>query len=181
MPVLKADLNWLKWVSNSQSVLASIPKSKANQMKELDLDREKLPVERALGIQWNIENDTFTFQINVKSQPVTRGFLSMVSSVYDPFGFLSPFVVKAKPILQELCRMKFGWDEAIPENLAKPWFIINGYQIWTSCPLFKLPDPWNLSTSVKSKWHSSVTLEMQVNLVHTAVNLVHTALNSWIN
>lgn len=113
-----------KWVSNSRAVLASIPKEdKVNQMTELDLDREKLPNERALGIQWNIENDTFTFQINMKSQPFTRRgpLVSMVSSVYDPLGFLSLFVLEAKLILQELCRMKFGWDEDIPEHLAKIW------------------------------------------------------------
>ena len=43
----------------------------------------------------------------------------MVSSIYYPLGFLSPFVLKAKPILQELCPLQFEWDEVIPENLAK--------------------------------------------------------------
>ncbi|KAJ8393282.1 hypothetical protein AAFF_G00061830 [Aldrovandia affinis] len=107
----RGGFNVTKWVSNSRAVLASIPKDdKAKQMKELDLDREKLPVERALGIQWNIENDTFTFQVNVKSQPLTRrGLLSMVSSV-----------LKAKLKLQELCRLKYGWDDAIPRHLSRP-------------------------------------------------------------
>ncbi len=40
-------------------------------------------------------------------KPVTkRGVLSTNSSIYDPLGFASPFVLKAKAIFQELCRMK---------------------------------------------------------------------------
>lgn len=112
-----------KWITNSQTVLASIPdEDKAKPMKERDLDCDKLSVERALGIRWNLETDTFTCQINVKNQPHTRrGLLSMVSSLYDPLGFLSPFVLKAKLILQELDRIKHGWDESIPEHLSNTW------------------------------------------------------------
>ena len=112
-----------KWISNSRAVLASIPEEhKAKQIKELDLDREKLPLERALGVQWNIESDTFTFKVALKDKPVTRrGILSVVSSVYDPLGFLAPFTLKAKQILQELCKAKCGWDDVIPEVYVTAW------------------------------------------------------------
>ncbi|XP_052322001.1 uncharacterized protein LOC127908283 [Oncorhynchus keta] len=112
-----------KWVSNSRTVLASISdEHKAKQIKELDLDREKLPVERALGIRWNIESDAFTFRVTVKNRPLTRrGILSTVSSIYDPLGFLAPFVLKAKQILQRLCKLKCGWDEVIPEEHSISW------------------------------------------------------------
>ncbi len=91
-----------KWVTNNCEVLASIPEHhRAKTVKELDLDKEKLKeqtaVEPALGIQWNTHSDTFSFKVTVKSQPATRrGILSAVSSVYDPLGFLSPFILKAK-------------------------------------------------------------------------------------
>ena len=112
-----------KWTSNSRSVLASIPvEERAKELKQLDLDREHLPVERALGAQWNIEQDTFTFNMSLKSQPTTRrGILSMVSSIYDPLGFLSPVVLVAKKILQDLCRIKCGWDDRIPDALSMQW------------------------------------------------------------
>ena len=49
-----------KWVSNSHEVLASIPEyHRTKQFKELDLDKEKLPIERALGIEWNTESDFY--------------------------------------------------------------------------------------------------------------------------
>ncbi len=40
--------------------------------------------------------------------------MSTTSSIYDPLGFASPFVLKAKAIFQELCRMKVDWDEELP-------------------------------------------------------------------
>lgn len=45
----------------------------------------------------------------------------MVSSVYDPLGFLAPFVLKAKCILQLLCKMQVGWDDRIPDDLVIQW------------------------------------------------------------
>ena len=112
-----------KWVSNSRTVLASIlDEADKRQIKELDLDREKLPVERALGIRQNIESDAFTFRVTVKNRPlIRRGILSTVSSVYYPLGFFAPFVLKAKKILQALCKLKCGWDEVIPEEHSISW------------------------------------------------------------
>ena len=40
----------------------------------------------------------------------------MVSSVYDPVGFISPFLLSAKIILQDLCRIKLKWDDVIPRD-----------------------------------------------------------------
>ena len=50
-----------------------------------------------------------------------RGMLNMICSVYDPLGFTSPFVLKAKALFQELCRRKVDWDERLPENVAEQW------------------------------------------------------------
>ncbi|KAK0140258.1 hypothetical protein N1851_022806 [Merluccius polli] len=100
-----------KWVSNSQEVVA-----------QLDLDKEKPPLERVLGIQWDIQRDTFGFSVSIQDRvPTWRTIFSIVSSIYDPLGFLSPFILKAKQILQKVCMDKCGWDEVIPEHLAKPW------------------------------------------------------------
>lgn len=112
-----------KWVSNSRTVLASIPENdRAKQIKNLDLDREKLPPDRALGLYWNIENDVFSFHVTANNKiPTRRNILALVSSVYDPLGFLAPFILKARQILQELCKARYGWDEVIPADLLKPW------------------------------------------------------------
>lgn len=106
-----------KWVSNSHTVLSHIPKEdRAQNVKELDLDRESIPTERALGLLWCVENDMFKFNITVKCRSHTRrDLLSVVSSIYDPLGFLSPFTLPAKLLLQDLYRNKCGWNEEIPQ------------------------------------------------------------------
>ena len=58
----------------------------------------------------------------MENQPLTRrGILSMVSSIFDPLGFLAPFTMKAKCLLQELCKLQLGWDEKIQEHLTLQW------------------------------------------------------------
>lgn len=112
-----------KWVCNDRSVLSQIPEeNRAKDVKMLDLSRDQLPMEKALGVQWDVERDVFTFSIMNKHKPLTRrGILSSVCSIYDPLGFLAPVILPAKQILQHLCKMKFGWDEAIPAEMAQAW------------------------------------------------------------
>ena len=68
-----------------------------------------MPDEHALGVQWRIENDMFGFYVILKHKPPTqRGILSVVGSVFDPFGSVAPFILTGKKILQDLCRIKLG-------------------------------------------------------------------------
>ncbi len=112
-----------KLVSNCKEVLQSFPpEERASGIKDLNLTCEKLPVERALGVQWCVESDTLQFRNKMMERPATRrGLLSTVSSIFDPLGFLSPLVLKGKRILQELCRQGTNWDEKIPESLRSTW------------------------------------------------------------
>ena len=62
-----------------------------------------MPTERTLGTQWNVNTDKFEFQVSPSNKQATRrGILCAVSSVYDPLGFLSPFILKAKILIQKL-------------------------------------------------------------------------------
>ncbi|KAK0154203.1 hypothetical protein N1851_003715 [Merluccius polli] len=102
------------------------------------------PMERALGLQWCIENDAFMFKITLKQKPLTqRGLLSVVSSVYDPLGFLAPLILPVKHMLQQLCKEKYGWDEPIPSATSQKWIE------WTSS-LEKLND-FSVARCFKSK------------------------------
>lgn len=84
-------------------------------------DLVNLPVERALGIQWGVQSDTFQFKIVVKDRPPTRrGIISVISSIYDPLGFVAPLILPAKIILRDLCRKRLDWDDRIsPEDLTR--------------------------------------------------------------
>ncbi len=45
----------------------------------------------------------------------------MISKVFDPLGLISPIIVSAKTLFKELCLMKLGWDDALPEDKEKRW------------------------------------------------------------
>ena len=112
-----------KWISNDPEVLRSIPKElRAKDVKDLDLRRDMLPIERALGVKWCVEIDNIGFNVTIKERPFTRrGITSVVSSVFDPLDTASPFVLPAKILLQDLCRKKVGWDEQIPKEYIVIW------------------------------------------------------------
>ena len=112
-----------KFVSNSKAVINAVaPEDRAQSIKDLDLRHDILPIERALGVQWCIESDTFQFRINLADKPLTRrGVLSTISSVYDPLGFVAPCLLVGKQILQSLCRTEAGWDDPLPDALRTRW------------------------------------------------------------
>ena len=57
-----------KWISNLQNIIKFIPISKrVGSVKDLLLDQ--LPIERALGVRWNVESDTFGFKMSMKDRP----------------------------------------------------------------------------------------------------------------
>ena len=119
----KGGFHLTKWVSNSRVVLASVKDvARAKEIRSLDLAKDQLPTDRALGLQWRVEDDTFRFDIKVTEKPLTRrGVLSMVSSVYDPLGMLSPAILPAKQLLQQLCKSGYGWDEVLSIDVTKQW------------------------------------------------------------
>ena len=120
----KGGFRLTKFICNRRIVLESIPKEEhSKDVKTLDLNYDELPIERALGVQWCVESDTFRFRITIKNKPLTRrGILSIVSSIYDPLGFAAPFKLKAKKLLQDLCKEeKLGWDHELPEPYRNCW------------------------------------------------------------
>ncbi|XP_068203597.1 uncharacterized protein [Palaemon carinicauda] len=60
---------------------------------------------------------------SLDKKPLTRrGILSTVCSLYDPLGFVTPFLLPAKRILRKVYQdSSFGWDDVIPEKYLKPW------------------------------------------------------------
>ena len=73
-----------KWVSSDKGVLESIAEEqRAKEVKHLDFDKGTLPVERALGVEWCAETESFHFKTIVEERPPTRrGILSVANSVY---------------------------------------------------------------------------------------------------
>ena len=108
--------NLTKFVGNTERIINSIPQEhRADNVKNLTLGQDKLPIERALGVIWCIESDTFNFRIELKDKPCTRrGILSTISSIYDPLGFIAPVVIVGKKLLQDNCHTN-NWDAPVDD------------------------------------------------------------------
>nr|XP_044248556.1 uncharacterized protein LOC123002454 [Drosophila takahashii] len=78
----------------------------------------------ALGVNWNQHKDTLFFKFiprNHATRITKRSILSTASALFDPLGLLSPLVVVAKILLQELWLAGLQWDESVPENIHTAW------------------------------------------------------------
>ena len=113
-----------KCVSNKQEVLKAIDTS-GRAIQEVDFEQKEAPIQRTLGIRWNIREDSFTFICQPKEVSMTkRRIVSLVSSIFDPIGYISPFTVRAKFIIQELWQSGLDWDDPLPEEAeekCRPW------------------------------------------------------------
>ena len=108
-----------KLISNSRFILRSLRTSSMSP-KIVDLDFNKLPIEKALGIIWDIKSDLLKVKAVSKTFPCTkRGSLSCVSSTFDPLGIINPSVLEAKPAIQELWKRNTGWDIEIQNDLKQ--------------------------------------------------------------
>ena len=47
--------------------------------------------------------------------------LHITAAIFDPMGFLSPFVVQLKVMFQGLCVNKAHWDDPLPKEMADKW------------------------------------------------------------
>ncbi|XP_077982843.1 uncharacterized protein LOC144437710 [Glandiceps talaboti] len=118
----KGGFRLTKWISTSKAVNNSIPVEERAKTLLYDLDQHDQQIERALGVVWSVDTDTFGFKINLKDGPYTRrGILSKISTIFDPLGIAAPFVLPARILLQSLCKQNIGWDEPIGGDDLKKW------------------------------------------------------------
>ena len=69
----KGGLHLTKWCSNSREVLQEFPvEGRSPTVKNLDLQSEALPMDRALGVHWNVEKDTILLAVDDKKEQNNR-------------------------------------------------------------------------------------------------------------
>ncbi|XP_061511389.1 uncharacterized protein LOC133392899 [Anopheles gambiae] len=56
--------------------------------------------------------------------------------MFDPLGLISPIVIRAKMMMQELWLQKAGWDEYVPDTICKKWKTIQ--EDWQLISKFKV-------------------------------------------
>ena len=121
----KAGVSAPKWLSNSPLVMENIPLE--DRATEVDIDKEQLPSVKTLGLWW-IAKEDITFKVNVPDnigELTKRDFLRKISKLFDPMGFLAPYLIRAKILLQEIRSAGTKWDETLDECLTykvTKWF-----------------------------------------------------------
>ncbi|XP_051155785.1 uncharacterized protein LOC127278229 [Leptopilina boulardi] len=134
-----------KWQSNHPDLVNTISPGQTSSQTHLFENN----ITKILGLSWCTQSDCFKFIFQLPSQssePITkRIILSEVAQVFDPLGFLSPFIIRAKMLLQELWLAKLGWDDSIPDEITKKWFKFKGELAQLSS--ISIPRWLNLTTS----------------------------------
>ena len=112
-----------KWSSNIPVVIEDIRNE--DRLHTLELDEDKVPKTKTLGVIWEAKRDVFTFRVQqplVHNRPLTkRSVLSAIASLFDPLQFFAPFTVRAKVLMQEIWMAGVDWDDELPENLKAKW------------------------------------------------------------
>lgn len=113
-----------KVVSNSKEVLESFDVS-ALVPDLVDIDINDAPLQRSLGIAWDVSKDVFAIRSVIPAQNsfTRRSLLSIISSVFDPCGWLSPVVLHGRTIMRKIMQetKDAGWDDQLPERFRPPW------------------------------------------------------------
>lgn len=80
---------------------------------------------KVLGMIWQPVNDVFSYRVQRLHDRVTkRVILSEIARIFDPIGFLSPVIVSAKILIQELWLAGIGWDVEVSQDLKSKWLRI---------------------------------------------------------
>ena len=142
----KGGFNLRKWNSNSEEVIDMINSAEKSREtftpKSVDFTQDDESFAKSmvgpavnqdgkfvkvLGVNWNTKADEFLFNFTelvkfANTLPVTkRSLLKISAKVFDPLGFLSPYVIQLKCMFQELCAEKIDWDQELHGNWLSKW------------------------------------------------------------
>ena len=114
----------------------------------LDLNNDTKPIQRSLGVYWDLKMDTFTFKVSEGNKPFTRrGVLSVINSLFDPLGIVLPVIIKGKMLLRTVCSSKESsvrdWDEPLPKEHNPAW--MEWCQSLSSLQHLKIPRSYTLT------------------------------------
>ncbi|XP_064488428.1 uncharacterized protein LOC135400525 [Ornithodoros turicata] len=116
-----ASMKLHKWASNS-SLMGGRFQSEATGAVPLG---EVTGVLKVLGLTWNPTVDTFSsndvLQFAQQRTDTKRSLLQTPARLYDPMGFLSPFLVKEKIWFQRTWQLKLNWGDALPNDIKQKW------------------------------------------------------------
>ena len=109
----KAGMSLSKWSSSSPVVAEMLQ----HQFHDKYLTAESVKV---LGMRWSAQLDSFSFDcVSIPDGLIVtkRVVLSFIARLFDPLGFVTPFIMLAKCLFQEIWKQGLTWDQPIPESM----------------------------------------------------------------
>lgn len=126
----RGHFNLRNFRSNSKEVLHALGSDDVGAAVDLQMEAS---TEKILGMYWDTATDEFTFSINLhripedvlalRRRPSKRQMLSVVMSIFDPFGLLCDIMLHAKIMVQDVWRIGCGWDELVPQEIFHKWSV----------------------------------------------------------
>ncbi|KRZ47836.1 hypothetical protein T02_819, partial [Trichinella nativa] len=93
----KGGFHLKKWASNQKELLSILPREEVS----INTQRE---LRETLG-----------------ARSTMRQMLNLAAQVYDPLGYISPFIGQMKLLFQRLWTLGLGWDTLLPPDIEKQW------------------------------------------------------------
>ncbi|KRX20154.1 hypothetical protein T07_9119 [Trichinella nelsoni] len=101
-----------------EAVLAKLP-SEDLMKKDTNL------VSKTLGIVWDSANNELAYgvppDVDLWSSDTKCQLISVTTKLYDPLGYLAPYVIRAKVLFQRLWQNGLNWDDETLSDLQKEW------------------------------------------------------------
>ena len=123
----------------------------------LGLTESSSEMHQVLGVHWLASEDVICFKAalnfspkrrNIRTEPdliqsqvperipdtlTRRVVLQQVMGIFDPYGFIAPFVLLAKSYLRETWTLCLGWDDVLPEAMYNKWrtFFMSLFEVET--------------------------------------------------
>ena len=112
-----------KVASNSHEVMSAFnDEEKAKDLKHIDLRLDEAPLQKSLGLSWDLQTDSFKVDVSLELKPFTkRGMLSTLNSLYDPIGFISPVTLKGKILFRKALNSCSDWDDPLQPDFEDVW------------------------------------------------------------
>ncbi|CAG4984341.1 unnamed protein product [Colias eurytheme] len=118
--LLKAGgFNLRKWRSNLLDLSDDM-----DDIGKAEFDFKHIESAKTLGLRWDPNEDQFIFYpIEFISNPIPtkRQFLSEISKIFDPLGWLAPVTIKLKILFQETWKSDLRWDQPVTTEIASEW------------------------------------------------------------
>ena len=111
-----------KFFTTCKGLKKIIPKNDLLPVKTLKF-KDEACLQNTLGMTWSSQNDCFkfdrSFSNEIHERLTRRIILSICSRIFDPLGFIQPFVLHPNLIIQELRRLGLSWDDEVLPNIKK--------------------------------------------------------------